>query len=612
MRIIRFPPLFAVALAVLTGLSPCPAMAAPADYRSRPPQDEVIYFVLPDRFENGDRGNDRGGLRGARLRTGYDPTHKGFYHGGDLRGLTARLDYIKGLGVTAIWLGPIFRNKPVQGAPGQETAGYHGYWITDFTDVDPHFGSKADLKILIDAAHARNMKVYLDIVTNHTADIIAYRECPRIDCPYRGLADYPYNRIGGVGGPAANDGFAGDGPAGRTAANFARLTRSDYAYTPFIPPGEDEVKKPGWLNDPRWYHNRGDSTWVGESSSYGDFAGLDDLFTEDPRVVEGFIDIYGAWIDEFGVDGFRIDTAKHVDPEFWRAFVPAMRERARRRGIPDFFMFGEYYDLDPASLAAATRVTGLPAVLDFAFQSAALTTIAGRGGSQELARLYTLDVLYEGGAATARTLPTFLGNHDMGRFAYQVRKANPGISEDELFRRVLLGHALMMFARGTPVIYYGDEQGFTGDGGDQDAREDMFASQVASYNDNRLVGSLATTARSSFRTDSALYLAIAAMTAIRASEPALRSGDMTVRAFGDKPDLFAFSRRLPGGAETLVVLNSSTSAIKVRLRVEPGSDRWRSIHGDCATRSLAPGSYAVEVRPLEYLICAATAAGGPH
>ncbi len=218
----------------------------------------------------------------------------------------------------------------------------------------------------------------------------------------------------------------------------------------------------------------------------------------------------------------------------------------------------------------------------------------------------------KGGAATALTLPTFLGNHDMGRFAYQVRKTNPGASEEELFRRVLLGHALMMFARGTPVIYYGDEQGFSGDGGDQDAREDMFASQVASYNDNRLVGSLATTAQSSFRTDNALYLAITAMTAIRASEPALRSGDMTVRAFGDQPGLFAFSRRLPGGPETLVVLNSTTRVIKARLPVEPGSDHWRSVHGDCVIRSTAPGSYAVEVKPLEYLICAATAAGGPH
>ena len=148
------------------------------DLRARAPQDEVIYFVLPDRFENADVSNDRGGLSGDRLATGFDPTSTGFFHGGDLKGLTARLDYIQGLGATAVWLTPIFKNKPVQGALGHESAGYHGYWVTDFTRVDPHLGDEAQLKAFIDATHARGMKVYLDIIANHTADVIAYRECP--------------------------------------------------------------------------------------------------------------------------------------------------------------------------------------------------------------------------------------------------------------------------------------------------------------------------------------------------------------------------------------------------------------------------------------------------
>ena len=130
-----------LALCLFTSIS----WAAP-DFRARPPEDEIVYFVLPDRFENGDTGNDNGGLEGGRLTTGFDPTHKGFYHGGDLKGLIARLDYIQGLGATAIWLGPIYKNKPVQGGPGQETAGYHGYWITDFLSVDPHFGNDADMR----------------------------------------------------------------------------------------------------------------------------------------------------------------------------------------------------------------------------------------------------------------------------------------------------------------------------------------------------------------------------------------------------------------------------------------------------------------------------------
>ncbi|MEJ0061407.1 MAG: alpha-amylase family glycosyl hydrolase [Terricaulis sp.] len=90
----------------------------------------------------------------------------------------------------------------------------------------------------------------------------------------------------------------------------------------------------------------------GESYTHGDFSGLDDLFTEHPRVVQGFIDIYGQWIDDFGIDGFRIDTARHVNPEFWQAFVPAMRERARRRGIENFHIFGEVFDSDIAALGA--------------------------------------------------------------------------------------------------------------------------------------------------------------------------------------------------------------------------------------------------------------------
>ena len=86
------------------------APLAAQDYRARTPEQEVVYFVLPDRFENGDPRNDRGGLKGDRLQTGYDPAAKGFYHGGDLKGLTARLDYIQGLGATAIWFAPVFKN----------------------------------------------------------------------------------------------------------------------------------------------------------------------------------------------------------------------------------------------------------------------------------------------------------------------------------------------------------------------------------------------------------------------------------------------------------------------------------------------------------------------
>ncbi len=387
------------------------AWAAPdSSYRLRKPQDEVIYFVLPDRFENGDATNDHGGPALDSLVDGFDPTRAGFYHGGDLKGVTRRLDYIQGLGATAVWLAPIFKNRAVQGQPGHESAAHHGYWITDFTDVDPHLGTKADFKALVDAAHARGMKVYMDIVVNHTADVIRYRECPDSRCAYRGVADYPYTRQGGVAGAAINDGFNGE--------DFSKLKRTDWAYTPYVPAGREHAKKPDWLNDPILYHNRGDSTFAGESSLLGDFATLDDVFTENPRVVAGFIEVYGQWIDDFGVDGFRIDTARHVNPEFWQAFVPAMLARAKVRGIPNFHIFGEVFDPDVAAQARHVKVDKLPAVLDFAFQSAATDVAIGRTGTDRLATVFAADPVYEGGEATARQLPTFLGNHDMGRIGW--------------------------------------------------------------------------------------------------------------------------------------------------------------------------------------------------
>jgi glycosidase len=572
-----------------------------AAYLDRPPQDEVIYFVLPDRFANGDVTNDRAGLPGGRLKTGFDPAAKGFYHGGDLAGLTAKLDYIQGLGATTIWLGPIFRNKPVQGPAGHESAGYHGYWITDFTDVDPHFGTRAQLKTFVDAAHARGLKVYLDIIANHTADVIQYRDCPAGGCDYRSKADYPFVRKGGVAGAPINGDFLGDQAEQQTAANFARLTRPDFAYEPYVPKGEETIKKPAWLNELIWYHNRGNSRFTGESSTYGDFAGLDDVATESPRVVQGFIDIYGQWIDDFGIDGYRIDTARHVNPEFWQAFVPAMQARAKARGIPNFHIFGEVYETEPGMLARFTRVDRYPAVLDFAFQARVADVVNGKTGADVLAQMYSQDALYEGGAAAALQLPTFLGNHDMGRIGWFVRAAHPDAADEEITRRVILAHAFLMFTRGAPVLYYGDEQGLVGTGGDKDARQDMFATKVTDYAGDRLLDG-ASAAGDHFKTDGALYEAISAMARLRAAEPALRQGRQLVRAAGDKPGLFAVSRLTEAG-EVLVAFNTGTTPIAVQVEVDATSRAWRSAHGSCTAAAAAPGSYRVEIGPLDYMIC---------
>ncbi len=601
--------------ALLCALVSTPGVAASADsFRDRLPTDEVVYFMLPDRFENGDPSNDTGGFPGGRLDHGFDPTHKGFYHGGDLKGLTARLDYIKGLGATAIWLGPIYKNKPVQGADPWISAGYHGYWITDFTDVDPHLGTRADLKAFVDGAHARGIKVYLDIITNHTADVIAYREChdPDFDaalkveegCPYRSKADYPYTTRGRADGERINKGFLGDSAPFQTKENFARLTRPDYAYTPFVPEDEKDVKVPAWLNDVRYYHNRGETTFEGENSLYGDFAGLDDLMTEHPRVLEGFIEIYKSWITDFRIDGFRIDTARHVNPDFWRAFNPAMVEHAASLGIPNFYVFGEVYDPSPAGLARFTRVDGFPTVLDFALQSAIADVLVQGQGTARFDALFRADDLYGGGAETARTLPTFLGNHDMGRFAGFLRARDPAMADREIFARVRLAHAILFFARGVPVIYSGDEQGFVSDGNDQEARENMFPSRVDIYNDNDLIATDATTADSNFDTEHPLYKAIAEMAALYHDHAALRRGKQVIRLTEKDGGLFALSRiNEETGEDYLVIFNTRGEDRTAQVEVDARALQWQPVSGSCAAEPTAPGSYRVSVEAFGYIIC---------
>jgi glycosidase len=470
------------------------------------------------------------------------------------------------------------------------------------------------------------MKVILDIITNHTADVIRYRECDDPDyrgrdrveggCAYRSEAEYPYTTRGGPSGRPINRGFAGIGV--RTQANFEKLSRTDWAYTPYLPVGDEEAKTPAWLNDPRYYHNRGNFDYPGESFLNGDFSGLDDLMTEHPRVIEGMIEIFGQWIEDFELDGFRIDTARHVNPEFWQVFVPAMHARAAAIGKDDFYIFGEVYDFDPEALARHTRVDGFPAVLDFALQGAARMVMSTGGrqaregamfdlqtgvyGTYQLARIFEADVLYEGGFEAASRLPTFLDNHDMGRFSMFLRQANPDAAEEEILARLRLAHVLLMTARGVPTLYAGGEQGFVSDGNDQAAREDMFESKVASYNDNDLLGTDRTTAEDNFDTEHPMFRFIAKLAAIRKGEPALRRGEQKTRYAEEAGGLFAFSR-IHQGEEVLVVLNVSDETRTKAIEVEPASRRWVGLLGSCGARSEAQASYRVRVPALGAVVC---------
>ena len=372
-----------------------------APYQQRDFQDEVFYFVLPDRFHNGDDRNDLGAAindtKRVLSRGGLDKSHKGMYHGGDLIGLTEKLPYLDNMGITAIWLTPVLRNQAMQ----QGTSGYHGYWILDFTEIDPHLGTNADLKHFIDQAHKRNIKVFFDIITNHTADVIKYKECHGDD---------------GLGWLIEEEGE--DCPF----KSVEQVAKGD-KYTPLIPKGNEHLKTPAWLNKINVYHNQGDSNWVGESSIRGDFAGLDDLDTNNQKVVTGMIDIYKNIIDEFKPDGFRIDTVKHVNREFWQDFSPALMSHAKKQGITNFFMFGEVYSFEPDVLSQFTTQGKIPSILDFALQKSLENTLVEQQGTDALAALFAQDNLYQTTHkdtenTNANQLVNFTGNHDMGRFAY--------------------------------------------------------------------------------------------------------------------------------------------------------------------------------------------------
>ena len=590
---------------LLTGAAVSPAAAAPSSSSlpgqhslRAPVSDENFYFVMADRFDNADPANDQGGLGADPLVSGFDPTRKGFYNGGDLDGVRKRIDYIKGLGTTSIWLTPSFKNKAVQLEDGP-SAGYHGYWITDFTQIDPHLGTNDDLRALVDAAHRRGMKVYFDIITNHTADVIGYQQGARQ--PYVSKDVAPYQTAAGQ--PFDDRDYAGK-------SIFPPLSSAtSFPYTPVLDPAEQNLKVPAWLNDVTLYHNRGDTTFTGENSLYGDFFGLDDLFTENPRVVRGMTDVYQTWIADFGVDGFRIDTMKHVNDEFWQQFGPEVLRYARAHGKKEFFMFGEVFDTSKAFTSSFTTRDRMQAVLDFPFQDAA-RNFASRGQpAAQLGTFFAGDDWYTDADSNVYQLPTFLGNHDMGRIGSFVQADNPGAGDAEWVARDKLAHELMYFSRGNPVIYYGDEQGFTGPGGDQDARQTMFASRVPDYLDDDLLGTTATHAQDNFVATHPLYRAISDLAALTQRHPALRDGAHQSRYADAGAGIYAFSRTdRTRQREYVVASNNSSVAKSAAVPTYIAGGRFERVYGTAPSKvtSAADRKLTVTVPPLSTVVYAST------
>ncbi|MBB2947669.1 glycosidase [Actinoplanes lutulentus] len=548
-----------------------------------PVTDENFYFVMADRFANGDTGNDRGGLPGDPLVSGFDPTRKGFYNGGDLTGLLQRIDYIRELGTTSIWLTPSFTNKAVQLEDGP-SAGYHGYWITDFTRIDPHLGTNEELRALVESAHRKGMKVYFDIITNHTADVIGYEEGARM--PYVSKDAEPYRTADGK--PFDDRDYPNPFPT------------LNFPYTPVLDESEKNLKTPAWLNDVNLYHNRGDTTFTGENSYYGDFFGLDDLFTENPRVVRGMIDIYKTWIADFGIDGFRIDTMKHVDDAFWQKFGPEVLSYARSQGKREFFMFGEVFDTSRSFTSQYTTRNRMQAVLDFPFQAAARDFASKGTSAADLGEFFAGDDWYTDADSNVYELPTFLGNHDMGRIGNFVVTDNPGASDAEWLARDRLAHELMYFSRGNPVVYYGDEQGFTGPGGDQDARQTMFASHVPEYLDDDLLGTGSTHAQDNFVPGHPLYQAISGLAAVTRQHPALRDGAHQNRYA--EGNVYAFSRiDRRQQQEYVVALNNGETATTATIPTYARANNIERVYGNGKAKANGK-NITVTIPPLSAVV----------
>ncbi|MGZ8783145.1 MAG: alpha-amylase family glycosyl hydrolase [Gaiellaceae bacterium] len=549
-----------------------------------------IYFVFPDRYANGDPANDRGGRVGIRSVTGHDPADSGWFHGGDYRGLTddcatptRGLARIEALGFTAVWVTPPVKQKAVQGS----SAAYHGYWGLDFTTVDPHLGTEADFGAFVGCAHRLGLKVYLDVVVNHTADVIL----PTGGTTWLGPDERPYRDCRGrVFEPAR---YA----RGRL---FPCLTASRMPRPPLVFPAERSVKKPAWLNDVRRYHNRGEVSFDSCSElclEQGDFFGLDDLFTEQPAVAQGLADLHAQWIRKYKVDGFRVDTARHVNRAFFEVWVPQVRAAARAAGVPDFEIFGEVFLSSAVDAAPFVRERGLPNVLDFPLQDAAVGFASGQVGARGIAARLEDDDYFLGPNGAAHTPPTFLGNHDMGRGAALIR-ARSGAGGSVLLRRVLLAHDLLYVLRGAPVVLYGDEVGIAGSGGDKAARQDLFPTQVPEWRAEPRVGGAPIGTGSSFDLVAhPVAERLKALGALRDAHPALATGAGVVRHAAGS--VFAISRfEAQSRREYVAAVNAGTSAARITIRTATPGSSWTPLLGTATPSTNTAGDLVLNVPPL--------------
>jgi len=446
--------------------------ASPDDWRKH-----SIYQIITDRFYDGDPSNNTANPGGV-----YNPHSVDSIHGGDFAGITAHLDYIKAMGFDVIWISPVFLNH--RGA-------YHGYHITDFNLIDPHWGTLQELRELVDQAHARGMYVIIDVVFNHMARLLS----------------------------------SGD-------PGFPRFSEKPYTMRWSNP----EETFPPPFNDLALFHAHGSiQNWEDDQHNVlGDLQGLADLRTENEQVRTWLLDSHMALIAATDCDGFRIDTAHHVELDFWPQVLPKLQEGATALGKTNFLMFAEALRGRDEDVSRLTREGAYPSALYYPFYFTLQEIWKSRNATRLITERWNNLAMY--GPHAMNQLVAFGDNHD------RVRLLNSAYLNGDTNRLNAL--LTMLYASpAIPCVYYGTEQGFSGSKGHY-AREPMFNPTIEGIPDH-------------FNLNHKLALMIHQLNAVRRQYPALIFGEVNVIHDEDKAGLFVFNRVNEDQTITILANNST-------------------------------------------------------
>ncbi|GAB7051744.1 alpha-amylase family glycosyl hydrolase [Catenuloplanes indicus] len=473
-------------------------------------EDEVLYFLMVDRFSDG-RERDWRDNDGVSVAFGETPRLRPENHGnalgteaeraawrdagerftgGTLRGLRGKLGYLRRLGITAVWVSPILKQ-----VPGVES--YHGYGTQDFLDVDPRFGTPDDLRDLVATAHAMGIRVILDVVLNHTGDVFDYA----VPAPVWDGSTFP------VAGFRDTD--------GKPVLPFGPLTDRDTGVWPAELQTLETFTREGRIQDwDRW-----------PEYLRGDFQTLKDVALLRPDgspspALAALTRAYQFWLAFADLDGFRVDTVKHMDPAAARYFASAIHEFAASIGKENFYLIAEI--TGPRSFAFRTlQAVGMDAALGIAdVQDHLEWLVKGRQNPVDYFGLFR-DALQDGKDSHTwyrNRVVTGFDDHDQVRKG--ARKARFAATEHG-DRLAVAALALNAATLGIPCVYYGTEQLFDGAGGDDRyIREAMFGGAFGPFRSR---------GRHAFDEDHPVYRGLARVLALRRRVPALRRGRQYLR-----------------------------------------------------------------------------------